>query len=337
MKTLSQAQTAAEARAVKMLRALANPVRFRIVELLADLKDCTGPRLGQELELAQSSLSEHLSSLREAGVVQVSGDGPHRYFCVDPGALDFLAAYLSGLGQRSRSWSGLVRRVEMEGGMQIREATHEDAAAIARIYNQGIEDRVATLETQLRSPEERAEWLAARGPRHPVFVAVDDAGLVLGWGSLNSFNPRPAYDHVVDLSLYVAREQRGRGIGDALLSTLEDRARALGYHKLVLAAFPTNLPGMRLYERHGFSTVGIYHEQGMLDGRWIDVIVMEQILDGRQQGAVPPPPAPPQPPVPPASPGQFGTPMRMIPVGRGPRGREQVGLRLPPAPPFDPG
>ena len=162
--------------------------------------------------------------------------------------------------------------------MQVRDATRQDAADIARIYNQGIEDRVATLETQPRSPEERAEWLAARGPRHPVLVAVDDGGSVVGWASLNSFNPRPAYDYVVDFSIYVAREQRGKGVGDLLLSALEERARALGYHKMVLAAFPTNQPGMRLYERHGFSTVGIYHEQGMLDGRWIDVILMELIL-----------------------------------------------------------
>ena len=162
--------------------------------------------------------------------------------------------------------------------MQIRDATVEDAAALAQIYNQGIEDRVATLETALRSPEERAEWLAAREPRHPVLVAQDDAGTVLGWASLNAFNPRPAYDHVVDLSIYVGREQRGRGVGDALLGALTERARALGYHKMVLAAFPTNAPGMRLYERHGFTTVGIYHEQGMLDGRWIDVIVMEKLF-----------------------------------------------------------
>lgn len=162
--------------------------------------------------------------------------------------------------------------------MPIREATIEDAAAIARIYNQGIADRVATLETQLRTPEERAEWLAARGPRHPVLVALDDAGSVAGWASLNPFNSRAAYDHVVDFSIYVAREQRGRGIGDALLGALESRASALGYHKMVLAAIPTNTSGMRLYERHGFRTVGIYHEQGLLDGRWVDVMLMEKIL-----------------------------------------------------------
>lgn len=163
--------------------------------------------------------------------------------------------------------------------MQIREAICEDAASIASIYNQGIEDRSATLETQPRTPKERAEWLAMRGPRHPVLVAEDNAGKLIGWGSLNPFNPRPVYAHVADFSIYVTREQRGQGIGGALLHALEMRARALNYHKMVLAALPTNAPGMRLYERHGFQTVGVYHEQGILDGRWVDVILMEKILN----------------------------------------------------------
>ncbi len=162
--------------------------------------------------------------------------------------------------------------------MEIRAAQPADAAAIARIYNQGIEDRTATLETQLRTPEERVEWLAARSPRHPVLVAVAKTGEVVGWGALNSFNPRAAYDFVADFSVYVARERRGQGIGDALLSALEDSARVLGYHKLVLAALPANASGMKLYQRHGFRTAGIYHEQGMLDGHWVDVILMEKIL-----------------------------------------------------------
>jgi phosphinothricin acetyltransferase len=163
--------------------------------------------------------------------------------------------------------------------MVIRDATAEDAAAIASIYNEGIEDRVATLETALRAAEERAAWLAARGPRHPVLVATDEDSSVLGWASLNQFNPRPAYDYVADFSVYVAREQRGRGVGDRLLSMLEQRARELGYHKMVLAAFPNNAAGMRLYQRHGFRTVGVYQEQGRLDDRWVDVIIMEKILN----------------------------------------------------------
>jgi L-amino acid N-acyltransferase YncA len=161
--------------------------------------------------------------------------------------------------------------------MRIRDATPDDAPAIAEIYNQGIEDRLATLETGLRDADERRSWLAARGPRHPVLVAEDGASAV-AWASLNSFNPRPAYDHVADFSIYIARDRRGRGLGSILLDALEQRARAIGYHKLVLAAFPENEAGMRLYRRKGFTTVGVYHEQGRLDGRWVDVIVMEKIL-----------------------------------------------------------
>ena len=163
--------------------------------------------------------------------------------------------------------------------LRIRAATAADAAAICRIYNQGIRDRVATLETEERTPEERARWLEARGPRHPVLVAEDD-GRVIGWASLNVFNPRRAYEHVADLSLYVERDWRGRGVGQRLLEALVAQARELGYHKLVLAAFPWNAAGMRAYGRTGFREVGIYREQGRLDGRWVDTIVMEKILEG---------------------------------------------------------
>ncbi len=278
MKTGELAPTVLEARVLRLLRVLANPARFHIVALLAERKDCTAAQLAEALPLAQSSLFDHLALLREAGIIQASSGKPNHYYCLDPATIEFLAAYLSGLGQQARSWTGLVRAAQKEDHLKIRDATREDAAAIAHIYNQGIEDRAATLETQLRTADERAEWLAARGPRHPVLVAVDGSGTVVGWSSLNSFNPRAVYDHVADISVYVAREQRGRGIGDALMSALEQRARELGYHKMVLAAFPTNAPGMRLYERHEFQAVGVYHEQGLLDGQWVDVIVMEKIL-----------------------------------------------------------
>ena len=162
----------------------------------------------------------------------------------------------------------------------IRDAALGDVPAITRIYNEGIRDRLATLETEERTPDERQAWLAARAERHPVLVAVRD-GAVVGWGSLNSFSPRPAYDHVADFSVYVAREARGLGVGSALLNALIERARELGYHKLVLAAFPHNEAGMRLYARFGFREVGVYREQGMLDGGWVDVLVMELLLEER--------------------------------------------------------
>jgi|SRR5690242_19932598 len=161
--------------------------------------------------------------------------------------------------------------------MTLRPATEDDASAICEIYNQGIEDRLATLETEPRTPEERRAWLAARGPRHPVIVA-EDGGRVVAWGSLNTFNPRDAYRHVADFSIYVARSHRGKGVGQRVLTRLVELARERDYHKMVLSAFPFNAAGMALYERLGFRTVGIYKEQGLLDGRWVDTIVMEKLL-----------------------------------------------------------
>jgi phosphinothricin acetyltransferase len=160
----------------------------------------------------------------------------------------------------------------------VRPARPGDAARIAEIYNQGIEDRVATLETTLRSAEERTSWLAAHDDRHPVLVATDPADRVVGWASLNPFNARAAYRQVADLSVYVARESRGRGIGRMLVASLEVRARDAGFHKLVLAALTTNIAGTRLYVRCGFRHVGTYREQGLLDGAWVDVSIMEKIL-----------------------------------------------------------
>ena len=176
----------------------------------------------------------------------------------------------------------------MRAEVTLRPARAGEAEAICAIYNQGIEDRVATLETELRTPGERREWLAARGPRHPVITAESGgtpgaAGAVIGWGSLNVFNARPAYRHVADFSVYVDRTWRGKGVGHRLLERLIEVARAIGYHKMALSTFPTNTGGVRLYERLGFSRVGVYREQGLLDGLWVDTLIMEKLLSPRDR------------------------------------------------------
>lgn len=158
----------------------------------------------------------------------------------------------------------------------VRPARAEDADAICAIYNEGIEDR-ATLETEPRTTEERRSWLAARDARHPVVVVESDGG-VIGWASLNVFNAREAYRHVADISVYVARTSRGMGAGTALLQHLVGLGREIGFHKLVLAGFPWNAASVALYLRLGFREVGVYREQGLLDGRWVDVVLMERLL-----------------------------------------------------------
>jgi L-amino acid N-acyltransferase YncA len=161
--------------------------------------------------------------------------------------------------------------------LQVRAARFGDLPLIQDIHNQGIIDRVATLDTEVRTMTDMQLWFKRHGPRHPVLVAeVGDS--IAGWASLNTFNARLAYQYVADLSIYLARPWRGKGLGARLLAPLIALARELGYHKIVLSAFPTNTAGMRLYERQGFTTVGIYKEMGLLDGRWVDTIIMEKLL-----------------------------------------------------------
>jgi phosphinothricin acetyltransferase len=162
-------------------------------------------------------------------------------------------------------------------GLLIRPARFADLPLIRDIRNQGIEDRVATLDAEPHSEQATRLWFSTHGPRHPVLVAEAE-GSIIGWVSLNTFNPRQAYQYVADLSVYIARPHRGQGVGTRLLQTIVALAQELEYHKIVLSAFPFNTAGMRLYERHGFTTVGIYKEMGRLDGRWVDTIIMEKLF-----------------------------------------------------------
>jgi phosphinothricin acetyltransferase len=174
--------------------------------------------------------------------------------------------------------SGIIFPFMTTLAYRLRLAAASDAEAICRIYNQGIEDRIATLETELRTPDERRQWLANRSPRHPVIVAENGSGDITAWASLNVFNAREAYRFVADISVYVERGWRGKGVGRVLLEKLVELGRQHGFHKLVLSAFPFNAGGMALYEKLGFGTVGIYREQGQLDGKWVDTIIMEKLL-----------------------------------------------------------
>lgn len=107
---------------------------------------------------------------------------------------------------------------------------------------------------------------------------AEQDGKVSGWASLNPYSNRSAYDGVADLSIYISRDYRGKGLGKHLLAEIESIAAANGFHKIVLFTFPFNRLGQGLYRKRGYREVGVFQNQGKLDGKFVDVMVMEKLL-----------------------------------------------------------
>ncbi|GGN98287.1 arsinothricin resistance N-acetyltransferase ArsN1 family A [Saccharibacillus kuerlensis] len=159
----------------------------------------------------------------------------------------------------------------------VRPAEERDLKSILNIYNEGIEDRIATLESEPKEFSYMQDWFEAHRGRYAALVAERDHQVV-GWASLNPYSQRCAYDGVADLSVYIARSARGTGVGSRMLEALERSARQNDFRKIVLFTFPFNAAGQGLYRKAGYREVGIFEQQGILDGRPIDVMIMEKLL-----------------------------------------------------------
>lgn len=158
--------------------------------------------------------------------------------------------------------------------MTARRATADDAADIARIYNQGIEDRGATFETAPRAAAEIQAWFDGL---HPISVVEDD-GCIIAFAATSAYRPRQCYAGVAEVSVYVARESRRLGAGRAALTHLIGEAEAVGFWKLVSRVFPENLASRALIRSLGFREAGVYEKHARLDGVWRDVVIVERLI-----------------------------------------------------------
>ena len=159
--------------------------------------------------------------------------------------------------------------------MRARAATKADAHAIARIYNQGIEDRVATFETRSRTPQDIEAWFDGV---HPVVVVEDDQGQIVAFASTSTYRPRQCYAGIAEFSVYTERTARGKGAGRAAMSALIEAAEQGGFWKLVSRIFPENRASLALMRSLGFREVGLYERHSKLDGVWRDVVIVERLL-----------------------------------------------------------
>jgi arsenate reductase len=184
---------------------------------------------------------------------------------------------------RIRGWLAERPLTMPTTALTVRLATPADAAAIAAIYNEGIADRIATFETEPRTPEQLRAQLAEKGDRFPTVVVQRD-GQIVAWASAGPYRSRPAYAGVAEHSVYVARAARGSGAGRAALEAFCQAYAQRGFWKIVSRIFPENVASLALHERCGFRVVGVYRRHGKLEGQWRDCVIVERLLDDSSSG-----------------------------------------------------
>ncbi len=155
--------------------------------------------------------------------------------------------------------------------VETRDLRPEHWPEVAAIFQAGIESRNATFETVTPSWE---EWDRAHLPDLRL-VAVDD-GRVRGWAALSRVSSRACYAGVAEVSVYVAPDTAGRGVGRTLLDALIARAEDAGIWTIQAGIFPENAASLALHEKCGFRVVGVRERIGQLHGVWRDVVLMER-------------------------------------------------------------
>jgi len=194
-----------------------------------------------------------------------------------------LFGYLPGVGRPTSgsepsAFEAQITGARDDAGTTVRAATLDDATATLEIHNLEVTDSTVLLDLVPRSLAEQREWLAQHTGGHPAVVAVNDAGEVLGYGSLSTFRSRPAYATTVEDSVYVRRDARGRGVGRMILDDLVVRATAHGFHSMVARVVGQNETSIALHRACGFELVGVEREVGRKFGRWLDIVELQLLL-----------------------------------------------------------
>jgi len=167
----------------------------------------------------------------------------------------------------------------MRRQMKVRPATSDDLPGILKIYNEAVLNTTASYDYEPRTLEHRAAWFEDHVEgNYPVFVALDDDGRVAGWSALNRYHDRKGYRFTAENSVYVAADQRGRGIGRLLMQPLLEAARQRGLHAILAGIDAENEASIRLHAAFGFVKVAHFKQVGFKFGRWLDVIYMELLL-----------------------------------------------------------
>jgi L-amino acid N-acyltransferase YncA len=160
----------------------------------------------------------------------------------------------------------------------IRSARETDLPDILEIYNHVILNTTAVYTYEPHSLDMRKEWYDGKvRDGYPVFVA-EETGRVVGLSTYGPFRAWPAYKYSVENSVYVAADQRGRGIARLLMTPLIDAARDQNYHAIIASIDAANDASLRLHRSFGFEEVAHFREVGYKFGRWLDLKFLELLL-----------------------------------------------------------
>ncbi|OZI77812.1 GNAT family N-acetyltransferase [Bordetella genomosp. 12] len=166
--------------------------------------------------------------------------------------------------------------------IECTEAEH--AAAILDILNDAIVNSTALYDYVPRPPSAMTAWFAAkRAGGFPVLGAVDAQGRLLAFASWGTFRAFPANKYTVEHSVYVQRDQRGRGLGALLLRALIARAQQAQLHVMVGCIDASNAGSIALHEKLGFTHSGTLPQVGFKFGRWLDAAFYQRILPTPQE------------------------------------------------------
>ena len=155
--------------------------------------------------------------------------------------------------------------------LRIRAMTAEDWPRVREIYAEGIATGNATFETELPNWQ---LWDARHTVHCRLLALLEDQ--TAGWAALSSVSSRRVYAGVAEVSIYVAAQARGRGLGRALLESLIAESEEHGVWTLQAGIFPENVSSIALHKACGFREVGTRERLGKLGDHWRDVVLMER-------------------------------------------------------------
>jgi L-amino acid N-acyltransferase len=167
--------------------------------------------------------------------------------------------------------------------IQIRTALEQDLEALLEIYNDVIVNTTAVYDYQPHTLDMRRQWFRIKEAQgFPVFVAEED-GRVVGFSSIGPFRAWAAYKYSVENSVYVAADQRGKGIGKLLITPLVEASVQLNMHTIIAGIDATNEASIMLHRSFGFEEVARFKQVGYKFGRWLDLTFMQLLLKTPEQ------------------------------------------------------